>query len=207
MRREYTRAPLRRSDLLANPFEQFQAWLNEAIAARVPEPNAMTLATRSEDGGVSARTVLLKELDRNGFVFFTNYESRKAREIAARAHVALTFVWLKLGKQVRVRGMAKRISRAASAAYFAQRPRRSQIAAWASRQSNPLASREELEAAYAEYEARFAGKEIPCPPWWGGYRVVPDEMEFWQGRRDRLHDRFVYTRGRGGQWTITRLAP
>lgn len=207
MRREYTRAPLRRSDLHADPFEQFQAWLNEAIAAGVPEPNAMTLSTLAEDGGVSARIVLLKELDRKGFVFFTNYESRKGREIAARAQVALTFVWLKLGKQVRVRGVAKKISRAASAAYFAQRPRRSQIAAWASPQSQPLASREELEAAYAECEARFAGKEVPCPPWWGGYRVVPNEFEFWQGRRDRLHDRFVYTCTRDAGWTITRLAP
>lgn len=207
MRREYTRAPLRRRDLLANPIDQFNAWLNEAIAARVPEPNAMTLATIAADGGVSSRIVLLKELDQTGFVFFTHYQSRKACEIAAHARVALTFVWLKLGKQVRVRGVAKKISRAASAAYFAQRPRRSQIAAWASRQSSPLASREELEAAYAACEARFAGQEIPCPPWWGGYRVVPDEFEFWQGRRDRLHDRFVYKRGRGSHWTITRLAP
>jgi len=207
MRREYSRPPLHRSDLLADPLAQFQQWLNEAIAAQVPEPNAMTLATVAEDGGVSSRVVLLKELDQRGFVFFTNYQSRKGREIAADAHVALTFVWLELERQVRVRGVAKKLSRAASQAYFAQRPRRSQIAAWASAQSTPLASREQLEAAYAACETRFGTGTIPCPPYWGGYRVVPQEIEFWQGRRDRLHDRFVYTRGRGSRWIITRLAP
>jgi len=207
MRREYSRPPLRRSDLLADPLAQFQQWLNEAIAAQVPEPNAMTLATVAEDGGVSARVVLLKELDARGFVFFTNYLSRKGREMETNPRVALTFVWLELERQVRVRGGAKKLSRAASQDYFAQRPRRSQIAAWASQQSTPLASREELEAAYAAYGTRFGTGTIPCPPWWGGYRVVPHEIEFWQGRRDRLHDRFVYTRVRGRTWNITRVAP
>ena len=207
IRREYARPPLRHSSLLADPLAQFQQWLDAAIAARLPEPNAMTLATVAEDGGVSARVVLLKELDQSGFVFFTNYQSRKGCEIAADPRVALSFVWLKLEQQVRVRGIAKKLSRAASHAYFAQRPRRSQVAAWASQQSTPLASREQLDAAYAACETRFGTGTISCPPWWGGYRVIPHEIEFWQGRRDRLHDRFVYTRGRGSRWIITRLAP
>lgn len=207
MRREYGAPALRRGELATEPMRQFEEWLADAVAAGELEPNAMVLATAGEGGGVSARVVLLKGIEKGGFVFYTNYESRKGREIAADGRVALTFVWLKLGRQVRVRGVARKVSRRASVAYFKQRPRRSQIAAWASAQSRALESREEVEVAYAEWEARFAGKEVPCPPWWGGYVVIPEEVEFWQGRRDRLHDRFVYTRTKNGRWKITRLAP
>ncbi|MCX7847510.1 MAG: pyridoxamine 5'-phosphate oxidase [bacterium] len=207
MRVEYDAPPLRRSELRGDPVEQFKEWLREAAEGGELEPNAMTLATVGLEGGVSARVVLLKGVERGSFVFFTNYESCKGRELAIDNRVALTFAWYRLGRQVRVRGVARKLSRGASRAYFAGRPRRSQIAAWASRQSEVIGSREELEARYKECEARFAGKEVPCPPWWGGYRVIPEEIEFWQGRRDRLHDRFVYRRGERGKWVIVRLAP
>lgn len=194
------------ADLPTDPLAQFRAWYEEAVAAGVPEPNAMLLATSSPDGEPSCRYVLLRGLDADGFAFFSHTGSRKGRDLAANPRAALTFGWLPLHRQVRIQGTARTLSPSAGDAYFASRPRGSQIGAWASPQSEVLADRAELERCVAEAERRFASGDVPRPPDWGGWAVAPEQIEFWQGRRDRLHDRLRYRRADGG-WLIERLAP
>jgi pyridoxamine 5'-phosphate oxidase len=205
LRRNYTRGALRRADLDPDPVAQFRVWLDEACAAELPEPNAMVLATVGPTGQPSARAVLLKGLDERGFHFFTNYESRKAHEIAHNPLVALVFNWLELERQVRVEGRAVKLPREDSEAYHKSRPYGSQLSAWVSPQSRVIANREELEARQEALRAQFPG-EVPLPDFWGGYAVAPSALEFWQGRPDRLHDRFRYTR-EGQSWRLERLAP
>lgn len=206
LRRNYTRDGLRRSELPAEPVAQFRKWFNEATAAGLLEPNAMVLST-SDGQRPSSRTVLLKAYDERGFVFFTNYESRKARDIATNAHVSLLFPWYPLERQVGVLGMAERISTAESFAYFASRPLGSRMGAWVSHQSSIISSRALLEMKWREIKQKFQNGEVPLPSFWGGFRVIPKEVEFWQGRENRLHDRFHYIRNEEGAWTIERLAP
>ena len=206
LRREYTAAGLREEDLAADPFTQFDRWLRQAVEAGVHEPNAMTLATAGTDGVPSARMVLLKAVDARGFVFFTNLESRKARELSARPAAALVFFWAELERQVRVEGTVEAVSRAEAERYFASRPRGSRLGAWASRQSDRAGSRAELEAQLKRREEEYRDRDIPTPPFWGGFRVVPHTVEFWQGRENRLHDRLVYS-GRGSAWSVGRLQP
>jgi pyridoxamine 5'-phosphate oxidase len=196
---------LKRDEL--DPFRQFQQWFTQAIDADIPEPNAMSLATVAESGQPWLRTVLLKIYDERGFVFFTNYDSRKARQIAGQSRVALLFPWAALGRQVKITGQADRIPLMESVKYFATRPRGSQIGAWASPQSEVITSRALLEAKFDEMKRKFAKGEVPLPSFWGGYRVVPETIEFWQARESRLHDRFLYSRGVEGRWQIERLAP
>ena len=207
MRRNYATRSLDLSDLDANPFAQFDHWMREAIETQVIEPNAMTLATADGSGRPAVRTVLLKGFDERGFVFYSNYESAKARDLAANSKVALLFPWLALERQVSARGSAQKISAAESLKYFLSRPRESQIGAWASRQSEVISTRALLEAKFAEMKARFANGDMPLPDQWGGYRVTPQSFEFWQGRPSRLHDRFRYTLQSDGSWTIARLMP
>lgn len=190
----------------ADPIELFEEWFAHAGANGIPMPEAVALATSTPDGHPSVRMVLLKEVDARGFVFFTNYTSRKAKEVDANPHAALCFHWTELERQVRVTGTVHRVGPTESDAYFQSRPRGSRIGAWASRQSTPLSDRGVLEAKVAEVEKRFGEGHIPLPPFWGGYRIEPATIEFWQGRTDRLHDRCVYHRGEGG-WRIERLYP
>jgi len=192
-------------ELDPDPVRQFGVWYAEAQAAGLPQPDATALATATVGGRPSVRLVLLKACDERGFVFYTNHESRKAGELAANPCAALAFHWQPLRRQVRVEGSVERIPEAESVAYFATRPRGSQIAAWASPQSRPVSGRTELDGLYDEADARLAD-DVPLPPFWGGYRVVPTVIEFWQGRENRLHDRIRYERS-GGGWTMTRLAP
>lgn len=206
LRTDYKRAALGERDVAADPIAQFARWFDEAVAAQVPEPNAMTLATVDADGQPAARIVLLKAVDARGFVFHTNYDSRKGRDIGANPRVALVFFWPELERQVRVEGCAERVSAKDSDDYFGERPRASQLGAWASPQSAPIADREALEARFAEAETRFASKSVPRPPNWGGVRVAAERVEFWQGRASRLHDRLVFSRTDAG-WSIARLAP
>jgi pyridoxamine 5'-phosphate oxidase len=208
-REEYTRGGLLEDDLAPDPTAMFSRWYADAAAAGVYEPNAMIVATTTSDGAPSVRTVLLKGFSAEGFVFYTNTASRKGHELADNPRVALLFPWHPLERQVRVEGVATALSPERVAGYFATRPRGSQLGAWASHQSREVASRQELETAYAEVDARFAGRDVPVPPEWGGYVVRPDSMEFWQGRPGRMHDRLVYRRDDGpeGTWSIRRLAP
>lgn len=206
LRREYSAAGLTESELDRDPLQQFTAWFDDAVDAGISEPNAMTLATASAIGEPSARTVLLKGYDDRGFVFFTNYTSRKGADLAANPRAALVFPWIQIQRQVIVAGTARRVSRSESAAYFATRPRGAQISAWASAQSSVIAGRDELVAARARIERRYAGSDVPLPPRWGGIRVVPRTIEFWQGRADRTHDRLRYRRSKAG-WVVERLAP
>ena len=189
-----------------DPIERFREWFREAEQAGVEVPEAMTLATAGADGAPSARMLLLKGADDEGFVFYSGYVSRKAGELDQNPRAALVFYWRPLGKQVRVEGRVERVSGAESAAYFATRPRGSQLAAWASQQSRPLESREQLERRYAELDREYAGREVPRPPHWGGFRLRPDAIEFWEHRENRLHDRSCYTRARVG-WRHELLAP
>lgn len=207
LRREYTLAGLLEQDVDPDPFVQFQRWFDAARAAEVPEPNGMTLATADAQGRPAARTVLLKGFDVRGFVFYTNYESRKAQDLAANPQAALLFWWEPLQRQVRIEGRVARIAEAESDAYFGSRPRGSQLGAWASPQSQVIAARPVLEQRLAEAEAAYGTQPVPRPPHWGGFRVVPTALEFWQGRRSRLHDRLLYTRTADGHWRIERLAP
>ncbi len=207
MRRNYAARSLDLPDLDANPFAQFDHWMREAIETQVIEPNAMTLATADGSGRPAVRTVLLKGFDERGFVFYSNYESAKARDLAANSKVALLFPWLALERQVSAMGSAQKISAAESLKYFLSRPRESQIGAWASRQSEVISTRALLETKFAEMKARFANGGIPLPDQWGGYRVTPQIFEFWQGRPNRLHDRFKYTLQPDGTWSIARLMP
>ena len=189
-----------------DPIKQFQTWLNDAFAAKLPLPEAMTLATATPDGKPSARMVLLKQVDHDGFVFYTNYNSAKARQLDANPHAALVFYWSQLDRQVRVEGSVTRTSSEESREYFATRPRESQIGAWASEQSEAIADRTMLEERAAELEKQYCDREIDCPEHWGGYRLKPERIEFWKSRIGRLHDRILYQR-EGDSWTITRLAP
>lgn len=206
LRRDYVSQPFDKSHAANTPFDQFQQWFEEAMQADQPDVEAMTLSTATSTGKVSARIVLLKGFDERGFIFFTNYESRKSRELIDNPQAALTFYWHTLNRQVRIEGSVEKASAQESAEYFQTRPRGSQLGAWASPQSDEMTSREELEKRLAEVEVRFKEGEIPCPPFWGGWRLRPEQIEFWQGRESRLHDRIIYTK-QNGAWRITRLAP
>ena len=207
-RKEYEQAALDEATVARDPIAQFAAWYDEAVAAGVPEPEAMTLATATPDGRPSARVVLLRGFDDRGFCFFTNYGSRKGRELAANSHAALAFHWTVLERQVRIEGRAERTTAAESDAYFKTRPAASRIGAWSSPQSEVIPDRAALDALYARWRAEHPDDAaIPRPPTWGGYRLVPARIEFWQGRPSRLHDRLLFARAPGGGWTLERLAP
>jgi len=209
LRTDYKRERLDESQVDRDPFRQFGHWFEEALAAKLPEPNAMTLATVGDDGRPAARIMLLKDFDNRGFVFYTNYRSRKGREIARCPQVALLFHWVELERQVRIEGTATSVDGAESDAYFAVRPHASRLGAWASPQSEPIASRDALEARFADVQTRFSasGDDVPRPAHWGGFRVAPDTIEFWQGRPSRLHDRIRFRRTSPDAWMIERLAP
>lgn len=206
LRRDYSMHELSEASIASDPFAQFATWFDEYLNSKPVEPNAVTLSTVGRDGRPSSRVVLLKGFDPNGFVFFTNYESKKARELTENPGVALHFFWPELERQVAIVGTAEKTSREESEMYFASRPEPSKLGAWASRQSEMLASRAELEKRVEEVRAKFDGQDIPCPPFWGGFRVKPVHFEFWQGRSSRLHDRIFYERDRDG-WKISRLYP
>ncbi len=207
MRRQYASRSLDLADLHADPFSQFDLWMREAIETELLEPNAMALATVSATGAPSVRTVLLKGFDARGLVFYTNYTSAKARDLAANTQVACLFQWLPLERQVSVRGRAEKISTAESLKYFLSRPHESQIGAWASQQSQVITTRALLEEKFAEMKNKFQAGQVPLPEFWGGYRIVPQTFEFWQGRPSRLHDRFVYRQEAAQSWQINRLMP
>lgn len=209
LRKDYQAAAFDLADAAPDPVVQFGKWFREALDAEVLEPNAMTLATASPDGVPHARIVLLKGVDESGFVFYTNYGSAKGRELEQNPRAALVFVWLELQRQVRIEGRVERVSAEESAAYFQSRPKGSQIGAYASPQSQPIASRQVLEDNVTRLTAEYAAADaLPLPDFWGGYRVIPTQIEFWQGRSSRLHDRIVYTPDAAGEgWTRTRLAP
>lgn len=207
LRHDYVAHGLRRADLDPDPIKQFANWFGEAAAAEIRDVNAMTLSTVDADGKPDARIVLLKAISDRGFVFFTNYNGAKSRQLDANPHAALTFYWVQLERQIRVRGIVEKTSRAESEEYFRSRPLGSQLGAWASEQSQVIGDRGALEARLAEVTARFEGAEVPLPEHWGGYRVRPAEIEFWQGRTSRLHDRFRYSRQADDSWQIERLAP
>jgi pyridoxamine 5'-phosphate oxidase len=206
LRKDYALAGLAEKDLARDPFRQFEKWFQEAEAAKIAEPNACVLATIGREGRPSARTVLLKGLDGRGFVFYSNYESRKGRELDANPRATLVFPWLALERQVIAEGAVVRVAREESEAYFQSRPLASQLAAWASPQSTIIAGRKALEDAFKEIEKKYAGQPVPVPPHWGGWRLAPETVEFWQGRRSRLHDRLRYRRAKDG-WTVERIAP
>jgi len=206
-RYEHIGKGLRRSDLNPDPIKQFANWFTTAIETGIRDVNAMSLATAGQDAKPSVRIVLLKSFDEDGFVFFTNYESEKGKQLEANPYAALGFYWIELDRQIRISGKVDKTSRKESQTYFHSRPVGSQLSAWASRQSAVLDGRRVLDARMEEMNERFAGKRVPLPPHWGGYRLKPENMEFWQGRSNRLHDRFRYTRQSDGSWLIERLAP
>ena len=207
LRRSATGFGLDREDLAADPVLQFEDWFGYACETVAMDPNALSISTVDVKNRPSSRTVLLKYFDENGFVFYTNYESKKSVQIEANPNVALLFFWSDAARQVKIRGKAERISTKETLKYFVARPRGSQIGAWVSAQSSVITSRSLLENKFQEMKEKFSNKEIPLPSFWGGYRVIPEEIEFWQGRRNRLHDRFQYTKQDDGLWTIERLAP
>jgi pyridoxamine 5'-phosphate oxidase len=206
LRREYLKDGLSRDQLEDNPVDQFQKWLKQAIELEIKDPTAMSVATVDAKGQPRQRLVLLKQVDNDGFVFFTNYESKKARDIALNPLVSLHFPWHVLERQVKICGRAEKVDSSESLKYFLSRPEESQLAAWASQQSSRLSSRQALLGQFAAMKEKFKGGSIPLPDFWGGFRVVPSSIEFWQGGSNRLHDRFEYTRN-GDQWDIQRLAP
>ena len=206
LRKEYTLGGIRRKDLDPDPIRQFQKWFQQAVEV-VPEANAMVLATADREGKPSARVILLKGIDERGFSFFTNYQSRKSTELAENPHAAMAFYWAALERQVCVTGAVSRLSRHESEEYFKSRPRGNRLGAWASKQSQVIANRAELEERMKEVETRFPGDDIPIPENWGGYLLVPTAIDFWQGRPNRLHDRFCYTKESSGQWRLDRLSP
>jgi len=207
LRKNYTRDGLRRAELHLDPIEQFKTWLQGALDAALPEPTAMTLATTDTTGHPSARVVLLKGVDPRGFLFFTNYESRKGRELAKNPNACLVAYWHELERQVRISGTVSRTSREESERYFQSRPRGHRLGAWVSKQSSVVSGRDELEQKLRQLEAQYPGEDVPLPDYWGGYLLAPVELEFWQGRVNRLHDRFRYRRQEEGSWLIERLAP
>jgi pyridoxamine 5'-phosphate oxidase len=207
LRREYSVKPLSRKNLDPNPYQQFDAWFQEALKIEAMDANAMSIATVSSTGQPSVRTVLLKYYDETGFVFYTNLESRKATDIHANPQVALLFYWHEVHRQVKIHGRAEKISAAENLRYFIRRPVDSQLGAWVSRQSSIISSRSILENKFAEMKQKFADGKVPLPSFWGGYRVAPSSIEFWQGRESRLHDRFVYRQADANAWQIDRLAP
>jgi len=207
LRRSATGFALDREDLHEDPIIQFEDWFRYACETVPMDPNAVSISTVDSQNMPSSRTVLLKYFDANGFVFFTNFESKKAEHIEANPNVALLFFWSDAARQVKIRGTAERIPASETLKYFVSRPRGSQIGAWVSTQSSVISSRSLLEAKFQEIKKKFKNKDVPLPSFWGGYRVVPYEIEFWQGRRNRLHDRFQYTRRQDGGWDIERLAP
>lgn len=207
LRREYATRALTEAEAHADPIQQFSLWFGEALKAELLDTNAMTLATASRDGRPSARIVLLKGFDEAGFVFFTNYDSAKARDLADNPRASLLLFWAVLERQVRITGQVSRTSTDESEKYFHSRPFESQIGAWASAQSRAVNDRAALETRYAALAAKYAGGTVPLPPFWGGYRVAPESIEFWQGRKSRLHDRLVYTLQADGTWSRSRLAP
>lgn len=206
LRRSYSLKELSETLVLKDPVEQFSIWMNEAINSNIIDPHAMILATSSNNGKPSARVVLLREFDNRGFVFYSNYQSAKAKDLNENPAAALLFFWAELERQVRIEGIVEKISREESEKYFASRPREHQISAWASNQSEVITNREVLERQFEQIKQKFSGKEIPLPPFWGGYRVTPNRFEFWQGRESRLHDRIRYTI-ESGSWKIERLSP
>ncbi len=205
-RENYTKGGLKRADLAAHPIDQFESWFKQAMEAEIAEPNAFSLATVSPEGVPSLRTVLLKIFDKKGFVFFTNYESKKSKDIQQNPNVSALFPWITLERQVKIIGKAEKISAAASLKYFLSRPKGSQLGAWVSRQSHVISSRSILEIKLAEMKRKFKNRQVPIPDHWGGYRIVPEIIEFWQGGENRLHDRFEY-RLEENVWKIVRLAP
>ena len=207
MRREYLQGHLRRHDLNPDPLQQFSIWLEQAVNMQLDDPTAMVVATVAESGQPSQRIVLLKSVDERGFIFYTNYESRKARELDKNPRVSLHFPWNQIERQVLVGGRVEKVDPGMSADYFHSRPRESQLGAWASKQSREVASRDALMAEFNQVQRQYEGQDIPSPDFWGGYRVVPTEVEFWQGGAHRMHDRFHYTRDEQGQWQIARLSP
>ncbi len=207
IREQYQRAGLSRPDLAPDPIAQFERWYDEWTATDPYDAAAMVVATVGADGRPSARYVLLRLVDQRGFVFYTNYDGAKGRELEANPRAALTFGWIDLERQVRVEGHVEQIAAEESDAYFAKRPRGSQLAAWASPQSEVIPDRALIERRFADLEARYADHDVPRPDHWGGYRVIPEQVEFWQGRADRLHDRFRYRHQAGGGWLVERLAP
>jgi len=207
LRESYTRAGLDERDAAADPFEQFGHWMQDAVASGLREPNAMTLATVREDGSPDARIVLLKDASPAGFAFFTNHESAKGQQLAGRAEAALVFFWADLERQIRIAGVCARLSREESQHYFDTRPRGSQLGAWASRQSEVVSGREVLERQMAECVNQYDGQDVPLPPHWGGYRLAPRAIEFWQGRPNRLHDRLRYRKNENNEWILERLSP
>ena len=207
VRRDYLQGGLKHEDLADNPINQFNEWMQQALKMELKDPTAMTLATVSDSGQPSQRIVLLKRMEENAFVFFTNYHSRKAREIASDNKVSLHFPWHDIERQVKVCGRAEKISTSESLRYFVSRPRESQIAAWASSQSEAISSRSFLLNQFESLKQKFANGEVPLPDFWGGFRVIPHEMEFWQGGKSRLHDRFQYRKQENGDWSVQRLSP
>lgn len=206
LRQDYAAATFDESVAHSHPFSQFGYWFDQALDSGIPEPNAMTLATVDKEGKPRARVVLLKTLDETGFVFFTNYESDKGKQLIIKPFASLVFLWIEMQRQVRIEGRVEKVTEEESDAYFAVRPKSSQIGAWASPQSQEIPNRLFLEERYQEFEKKFENGEVPRPPFWGGFRLIPERIEFWQGRQNRLHDRLVYERNEG-QWAMKRLAP
>ena len=207
LRKDYTLEGLSEDEVSPNPFKQFTVWFNQALSAQLPEPNAMTVATATPDGKPSARIVLLKDFDERGFVFYTNYLSHKGLELTNNPQAALVFWWAQLERQVRICGMVEQVSADESDKYFYSRPLNSRLGAWASEQSQAIASRDILEQRLQELQLKYQNQDVPRPPHWGGWRVIPREIEFWQGRTSRLHDRLRYTLVGSGNWQIERLSP